>query len=145
MKPPTPGPQSYHGAPNLSSYRPAATAVCRTEEARAPYVPRSEASLTVSSDGYVHLNAEAARLLPAGDGTLDLRPPVREGRGDCWQLDARAGGRFPRRPVGTTGGIKFRAATLVGKMLGCLAGPASFIIEPVGNDLFWLFPKTGNK
>lgn len=125
------------------AYRPLATTPCRTEDARAPYVARTTARLTVRADGAVHLNAEAARLLPKGDGTIDLRPPIRDR--DEWHLDCRPGGHYRRQPVGTSGGIRFKAATRTNAILGVGVSELHFILEHVGNDLFRLYPEAGNK
>ena len=138
-------PNAFLNQPGYGSHLPPPAPPQQTEDPRAEYARRTEPVLRVEEDGYVYLNAEAARLLPKNDNTIDLRSPVREGRGDAWHLDARAGGRFARRPVGTSGGVKFRAAALVRLMLGCQSGGLSFELEHVGNGLFRLFPKTGNK
>lgn len=113
-----------------------------THEPRAPYVPRMAARVSVRADGWVHLNAEAALLLPPGDGTADLRTPIRHA--DNWHLDCRAGGLCKLLPVGATGGVRFRALTRVRALLGVSPGPLHFQLEHVGNGLFKLFAESAN-
>lgn len=131
-------PQSFLGGP--APYHPPATPPARTEDTRAPYVPRTEARVAVRADGFVYLNAEAARLLPPGDGTIDLRAPVRDR--DAWHLDCRPGGHYRRSPIGQTGGVRFKAAIRTNQILGASPGPLHFGLEPVGNDLFRLYTES---
>jgi hypothetical protein len=121
-------------------YHPPAFQPTQTQEPRVPYVPRQSARVAVRADGFVHLNAEAARLLPAGDGTIDLRHPVRER--DSWHLDCRPGGYYRRLPVGQSGGIRFKAAARTNAILGAAPGPLYFELECVGNGLFRLYTET---
>ncbi|MGI4864166.1 MAG: hypothetical protein ACRYFZ_09615 [Janthinobacterium lividum] len=136
-------PQNFLNAPQPGGYHPPATPPSQTEEVRARYVSRLEPRLTVRADGSVHLNAEAARLLPDGDGTIDLRPPIRER--DSWHLDCRAGGHYRRLNVGTSGGIRFKAAARTNAMLGIGVEELRFGLERVGNDLFRLYTESVNK
>ena len=125
-----------------SRYEVAATPISRTEDMRAPYVHRAVARLTVRGDGFITLNAEAARLLPAGDGTIDLRAPIRDR--DNWHLDCRPGGHYKRLPVGTSGGVRFKASPRAHAILGACAEVQYFALEHVGNGLFRLYTESVN-
>ncbi len=124
------------------SYRPPALTP-RTEDARAVYQPRTAPRLTVRADGWVYLNAEAARLLPRGDDTADLRAPLRHT--DGWHLDCRPGGLCKLLPVGQTGGVRFRALPRVRALLGAAADSRTFELIPASNQLFRLFALSANK
>lgn len=102
MKPPTPGPQNYHGAPGLGvGYRPSATPISHTHDAPAAYgLPRSVPTLTIFVDGNANLNAEGSGLCAGfADGICLRSPPaVRPGRtpqlweigpGECYPIHAR--------------------------------------------------------
>jgi hypothetical protein len=135
-------PQNLLGTPSYGSHHPQPVGPgSYGHEPRAPYVPRTEPRLTVRADGSVHLNAEAARLLPDGE-TIDLRPPIRER--DNWHLDTRPGGHYRRLPVGNSGGVRFKAAARTNAMLGACSEVLHFTLEHVGHGLFKLYPKTGN-
>jgi hypothetical protein len=136
-------PTNFLGQNPLSSRHPPQVGISRMEEARAVYVTRMAPRLSVRPDGLVCLNAEAARLLPPGDGTIDLRPPIRDR--DAWHLDCRPGGHYRRLPVGQSGGIRFKAAARTNVMLGVAAEPLHFGLEHVGNGLFRLYTETVNK
>lgn len=133
-------PQSFLGGP---AYHAPATPPSRTQEPRVAYVSQAEPRLSVRADGFIHLNAEAARLLPAGDGTIDLRAPIRER--DNWHLDCRPGGHYRRLPVGMSGGIRFKAAPRTHLILGACATVLHFRLQHVGHGLFKLYTETVNK
>lgn len=128
-----------------SSYQVPVTPISQFTEAAGAYIPaeRPTGRVVVQADGTVSIDARSARLLPAGDNTIDLRAPVKEGAN--WHLDCRAGGLCPRRPNGTSGGVRFRAKERVKGLLGCLPGPVEFLFEHVGNGLFRLYPLGGDK
>jgi hypothetical protein len=126
-------PQSFLGG---QPYGVPATPISQPQEVRAVYVTRMTPRLSVRPDGLVCLNAEAARLLPPGDGTIDR---------DAWHLDCRPGGHYRRLPVGQSGGIRFKAAARTNVMLGVAAEPLHFGLEHVGNGLFRLYTETVNK
>lgn len=113
-------------------------------EAPAAYAPRAVAVLTVRRAGHwVYLNAEAARALPAGhEYTADLRPPARAR--DGWHLDVRPGGPSTLAPVGTTGGLRFRAPARVHALLSALAPPHAaqlrLALVPTAPGLYALQP-----
>ncbi len=134
-------PTGFVGGPG-PAYHPQPTPPSVTEDARGVYVSRGAPRLTVQADGEVRLNAEAGRLLPAGDGTIDLRPPIRER--DSWHLDCRPGGHYRRLPVGTSGGVRFKAAARTNAMLGAGSVVLHFGLERVGNDLFRLYTESVN-
>lgn len=127
-------PAAFLGGP--APYHPPATPLCRTEDAPAAYVPRQPARLTVRADGWVYLNGEAAKLLPAGVYAADLRPPLKPG--EPWHLDLRPGGLCQLLPVGQTDGVRFRALGRTRQMLGACAGPLSFCLGTNQHDLFAL-------
>ena len=121
------------------SYRPPALVVSQTEDVRVAYAERATASLLVQASGLVTLNAEAARWLPAGDGTIDLRPPVQPRA--AWHLDCRPGGHYRRLPSGS-GGVRFKAARPHACAAGRAQGPLRFYLEPDGNGLFRLYTES---
>ncbi len=138
-----PDPRTPTGLVGGAAYHAPAGPVSRTEDPRAAYVPRAAPRLSVRADGWVYLNAEAARLLPKTDHTADLRMPIRHG--DHWYLDCRPGGLCRLLPVGTSGGVRFRALSRARLLLGSTPGPLLFALEPAGNGLFRLFAESANK
>jgi hypothetical protein len=142
-----PTPTSFLSAPGYGLQGRPAPAPIFAQQAAPPLTaaPRPTGTLTVHADGTIYIDAKSARLLPAGDNTIDLRQPVREGRGDSWHLDCRVGGLCTRRANGASGGIRFRAQIRVQALIGCLPGPVAFEFEHVGNDLFRLYPLGGDK